>query len=136
MQVLSYCDETSEETDTDTDEKWYRNQIVEHCLNRKEIEQGAEHRKSRYNVGYNMSVYEINDDQGNCGADKTDKNTLNNERRSYEKVCGTNILHDVYLVFSDGNTHSYRIADKEYGYQQKNKDNTGRYISYKQVEST
>ena len=115
--MLSYCDETSEKSDTDTDKKWYRYQTVEYRLNRQEIKEWAEHRKSRYNIGYNVCVYEIYDDQRNNGTNKTNENTFNNERRSYKEVCGTDVLHDIDLVFSHWNTHSYGIADKEYGYQ-------------------
>ena len=115
--MLSYCDDTSEKSDTDTDKKWYRYQTVEYSLNRQEIKEWAEHRKSRYNVGDNMRVYEIDDDQRNNGTNQTNENTFNNERCSYKEVCGTDILHDIDLVFSYWNTHSYSVADKEYGYQ-------------------
>ncbi len=46
MQVLPYSCETSKETDSNTDQKRYRNEVVIDCLNRKEIQKGTEHCKS------------------------------------------------------------------------------------------
>ena len=56
----------------------------------------------------------VDDDQRNDRSNKSDQNSLYYERCSYKKVCGTNILHDIDLIFSHRNTHSYCVADKEY----------------------